>query len=55
MDAKQLANQDLVPDCESVGLEHDWEKVEYDPTVGILGHGRTCVVCEKFETSDDDD
>lgn len=42
---------DEIPDCESVGRDHEWEAVEYDPTVGLIGQ-RTCVVCGAWRDGD---
>jgi hypothetical protein len=35
--------------------DHDWETSEYDPSVGMMTNGRTCVVCGRFEFVDYED
>lgn len=32
--------------------DHEWEESEYDPSVGMLTSGRTCVLCGRFEFVD---
>ena len=43
--------QEETLDCTNGG-EHEWEKVEYDPSVGVMGSDRVCVICGKFEEDD---
>lgn len=35
----------LTTDECSLGGDHDWERSEYDPSVGMMGSGQTCVKC----------
>jgi hypothetical protein len=49
--------EEKVPDCEAAGGEHDWESVDYDPSVGLFG-GRQCAICDAQAEDDwgeDDD
>lgn len=35
--------------------DHDWERDEYDPSVGMMSSGRTCASCGRFEFVDYED
>jgi hypothetical protein len=46
-----------VRDCEANGGEHDWEGIDYDPSVGLFG-GRECTICgaqAEDDAGEDDD
>lgn len=57
MASEALSEEDVIQDCEATGGEHEWETIDYDPSVGLFG-GRQCVICgaqAENDSGEDDD